>query len=490
LLFPGPCLKKESGVGVYRPERGASECEMKSLGKPFPCTSICSYIMDSVADGVFTIDRDWNVTYFNRSVQMLTGLSSAEAVGRKCWDVFHTRDCKDVCILRACMDEDRRISHRVMTIVRQDGTTVPISVSASPLKDSSGRILGGVETVRDISQPGRPWEKPFHDALCGIITIDPHLIETLRLFPQVAESGATVLLLGESGTGKELAARAIHTLSNRAEGPFVAVNCGALPGDLMESELFGYKAGAFTDARKDKPGRFQLAQGGTLFLDELGEMPLPLQAKILRVLQERVFEPLGGVESIQADVRVVASTNRDLARMVESGTFRRDLYYRLNVVQFTMPPLRHRIQDVPMLAEHCLVHRRFAPDKDIRGFSPEAMRLLTRHAYPGNVRELENIVEYACILCPGGLIEPEHMPKYLKPVLPPISDGEPMTMDEVRYHAAVRAVKRNNGNRNAACRELCITKDTLRRILKFGQEEKIVPCEGGTTCSSGGSEAG
>ncbi|GFK93757.1 Transcriptional regulatory protein ZraR [Fundidesulfovibrio magnetotacticus] len=446
---------------------------MKQLGTPFPCTSMCSFIMDSVADGVFTVDTDWAITYFNKSAEALTGIPMARALGAKCWDVFQTKDCKDVCVLRACMTDDRKIAHRIMHILRGDGTTAAVSVSAAPLKDNKGRIIGGVETLRDLTGG-------FDDArhVCwgspeDFCTKDRSLTELVRILPQVAQSEATVLLLGESGTGKELFARAIHRLSGRAKGPFVAVNCGALPENLMESELFGYKAGAFTDARRDKPGRFQLAEGGTLLLDEIGDLPLALQSKILRVLQERVYEPLGGVESVAADVRVVASTNRDLARMVDEGTFRGDLYYRLNVVQFTLPPLRERSQDVPLLVDHALRHRRRAQGKDIRGVAPEAMRLLTRYGYPGNIRELENILEYACILCPGGLIQVDHLPRNLRPAIRPVTSDGPMTMDEVRYHAAVKAVKRNLGNRNAACRELGISKDTLRKILKLnGTEEK------------------
>jgi len=428
--------------------------------------------MDSVADGVFTIDRDWSVTFFNRAAEDLTGVARTDAVGSKCWDVFRTKECKDSCVLRACMEQDRNISHRIMTIARADGVTVPVSVSAAPLKDHTGAIIGGVETLRGLSggeEVGRliGWNAPR-----DFCTRDPYLTELVRILPQIAGSDSTVLLLGESGTGKELFSRAIHRLSARSKGPFVAVNCGALPEHLMESELFGYKAGAFTDARRDKPGRFQLAEGGTLLLDEIGEMPLSLQSKILRVLQEKVFEPLGGVESVATDVRIIASTNRDLTKMVEEGTFRRDLYYRLNVVQLTLPPLRERGQDIPLLVEHCLRHRSTVLGKDVRGVTPDVMRILMRHDYPGNIRELENIIEYACILCPGGLIEPDHLPRNLRPVIRPASTDIPLTMEEVRYHAARRAVSRNQGNRNAACRELGITKDTLRRILRLGTEDE------------------
>uniref|UniRef100_A0A7C4ENK1 PAS domain-containing protein n=1 Tax=Fundidesulfovibrio putealis TaxID=270496 RepID=A0A7C4ENK1_9BACT len=439
---------------------------MKHLDRPFACKSMCTFIMDSVADGVFTIDRDWTITYFNRAAETITGVPQGEALGRKCWDVFHTKDCQDVCILRQSMEHGERALHRVMSIRPRGGEPVQVSVSAAPLRDSDGVIIGGVETIRELSplsQTGKAGGLKTSQDFC---TRDPYLSEVVRILPQIAESEATVLLLGESGTGKELFARAIHRLSGRSKGPFVAVNCGALPEQLMESELFGYKAGAFTDARKDKPGRFELAEGGTLLLDEIGDLPYALQAKILRVLQERVFEPLGGVKSQAANVRVVASTNRDLARMVEEGTFRGDLYYRLNVVQFTLPPLRERSQDIPLLVDNALRLRRSTLGKDIGGVSPEVMRLLTRYDYPGNIRELENIIEYACILCPGGLIQVPHLPKHLRPAAPTSAQDGPMTMEEVRQLAAKRAVQRNQGNRNAACRELGISKDTLRRLLK------------------------
>jgi transcriptional regulator with PAS, ATPase and Fis domain len=254
----------------------------------------------------------------------------------------------------------------------------------------------------------------------------------------------------------------------------VAVNCGALPENLMESELFGYKAGAFTDARRDKPGRFQLAEGGTILLDEVGDLPLTLQAKILRVLQERVFEPLGGVEGVAADVRVIAATNRDLERMVGDGGFRQDLYFRLNVVRMTLPPLRERRGDIPLLVDHWFKRRMQAGGKDIEGLSAEAMRLLMAHPFPGNIRELENILEYASILCPGGLIQVEHLPADVRACEHPGPlEATGLTMEEIRYRAAVEAVERNGGNRNAACRELGISKDTLRRILNRADDSPL-----------------
>lgn len=445
-----------------------------SLGKPFPCTSLCSFIIDSVGDGLFTVDREWNIIFFSNSAGDITGVAPDKAVGRKCWEVFRTEGCAENCVLRACIDEDRKIANRIMMVERPDGVRIPVSVSAAPLKDQDGNVIGGVETFRDIScgpaskradgQKGGPCTPE------GFCSRDPNLEEILRILPQVAQSEATVLLLGESGTGKEYFAHAIHNLSSRSEGPFVALNCGALPALLMESELFGYKAGAFTDARRDKPGRFQLAEGGTILLDEIGDLPLPLQGKILRVLQERVFEPLGGVESVAADVRVIAATNHDLERMVAEGSFRQDLYYRLNVVRMTLPPLRERRDDIPLLIEHCLRRRRQVGNIDIQGLSPEAMRLLLAHPFPGNIRELENIIEYASILCTGGLIQVEHLPADVRACEHPGADSNrPPTMEDIRYQGAVEAVERNGGNRNAACRDLGISKDTLRRILSRGE---------------------
>jgi PAS domain S-box-containing protein len=442
------------------------------LGKPFPCTSLCSFIMDSVADGIFTVDREWNIIFFSNSAAEIVGVTPEKAVGRKCWEVFRTRDCAEHCVLRACIAEDRKIVGRIMLVERADGVQVPVSISAAPLKDHGGNVIGGVESFRDLS--AAPGQRMGGKLPKGFCSRDPNMAEILRILPQVAASEATVLLLGESGTGKEFFARAIHELSPRHKGPFVAVNCGALPENLMESELFGYKAGAFTDARRDKPGRFQLAEGGTILLDEVGDLPLTLQAKILRVLQERVFEPLGGVEGVAADVRVIAATNRDLERMVGDGGFRQDLYFRLNVVRMTLPPLRERRGDIPLLVDHWFKRRMQVGGKDIEGLSAEAMRLLMAHPFPGNIRELENILEYASILCPGGLIQVEHLPADVRACEHPGPlEATGLTMEEIRYRAAVEAVERNGGNRNAACRELGISKDTLRRILNRADDSPL-----------------
>ncbi len=438
---------------------------MKPPSDLFPGDAASAFALENVADGVFAVDRDFIVRYCNLAAGEIARIDPAEAVGRTCREVLGVSNCRSVCVLRQSMEEAKSIANRIVMLKRAGCPDVPVCISAAPIWAVGGAVVGGVQVFRDLSGGGFVSRLAGLQPLDDFGTSDSRLSEIVRMLPQIAQSDSTVLLLGESGTGKEVFARAIHKLSQRSSRPFVAVNCGALPEHLMESELFGYKSGAFTDARRDKPGRFALADTGTLLLDEIGDLPYAMQAKILRVLQERAFEPLGGVETMPADVRVVAATNHDLRRMVAEGTFRQDLYYRLGVVVIHIPPLRERLGDVPLLVERLLGRCRMAAAKRIQAVSPEAMERLMRHDYPGNVRELENILEYAAILCPGPTIEVCHLPEGLRGAA---SGGPPQTgrtMDDIRREAARQAVLRHGGNRNAACRELGISKDTLRRIL-------------------------
>lgn len=434
----------------------------------FPSHLPCSAVLDSLADGVFTVDLDWNVTFFNEAASRITGIPGEEAVGSKCWDVFHSSLCDGNCALRTCMEQSGRISNKTIFFIRSDGKKIPISISASSLKNAEGRLIGGVESFRDMTDIQMMRRKVedswrFED----IVGKSKALGKVFSILPQVSKSEATVLLLGESGTGKELFAKAVHNLSERSKGPFVAVNCGALPDNLLESELFGYKAGAFTDARKDKPGRFELAAGGTIFLDEIGDLPANLQVKLLRVLQEKSYEPLGSVSSVKSDVRVVAATNRNLEELVNEGSFRQDLYYRLNVVTLNLPPLRERREDIPLLVNYFTTRLNSLQGKDISGLSEDALQIVMRHDFPGNVRELENILEFSFILCPSGFVQVEHLPEYLQPKSETVEDESeiPMTLEEIKCRAIQRALTRNNGKRMATCRELGITKDTLRRAI-------------------------
>ena len=427
-------------------------------------------ILESIADGVFTIDRDFIVRSFNRAAEEITGVPREEAIGQPCCEVFRAEICERMCALKQTELTGKPVVNRLVYIVRADGSEIPISVSAMPLKDEHGTIVGGVETFRDLTQVEefrKQLERSF--SFRDMLSQNRRMQELFELLPQIAESESTVLVEGETGTGKELMARALHDLSPRNAGPLVAVNCGALPDTLLESELFGYVAGAFTDARRDKAGRFAQADGGTLFLDEIGDISPALQVKLLRVLQEGVYEPLGSVESVTANVRIIAAANQNLEVEVEAGRFRQDLYYRINVICLTVPPLRDRREDIPLLADHFINRFNNLRGRDIAGLSRDALNAFMRHDWPGNVRELENAIEHAFILCPGGLIAQAHLPEKFH--APHLAHPPATTLEEIEAQAIHHALVRNNWKRKATAEELGVCKSTLwRKIKRFGIE--------------------
>jgi len=429
-------------------------------------------ILDSIADGVFTVDLDWRITSFNAAAERITGMSRDEAVGRFCAEVFRATVCEESCVLRRTMESGEQVINEEISIVRSDGETIPVSISTALLRDAGGEIVGGVETFRDLSVIAElrrelSASRTFHD----IISKDHRMFDLFDIMPDLAESESTVLIVGESGTGKELFARAVHNLSPRSSGPIVTVNCGALPDTLLEAELFGYRAGAFTDARRDKPGRFALASGGTIFLDEIGDVSPATQVKLLRVLQERVYEPLGATESVKADVRVIAATNRDLEAMVEEGTFRRDLYYRINVVRLRIPPLRERREDIPLLIDHFIGRFNRLRGRAVSGVTADAMSILMGHDYPGNVRELENIIEHAFVLCRSGMIGMRHLPDRFRRDEGARHSAGAASLAELEGRFLIEALKRNGWNRERTARELGMHKTTLwRKVRRLGIE--------------------
>ncbi len=426
-------------------------------------------ILDSISDGVFTVDNRWLVTSFNRAAQQITGVPRGQAIGRRCCDVFRASICEGACALRQTLETGRPIVNQTVYIVDVRGRRIPISISTAILRDASGQPIGGVETFRDLSVV-EELRKELHAtySFADIIGHSPAMRRLFVLLPQVATSDSSVLIEGPSGTGKELFARALHNLSKRKSRRFVAINCGALPDTLLESELFGYKAGAFTDARKDKPGRFALAQGGTIFLDEIADVSPAMQSRLLRVLQERIYEPLGGIEPVQANVRLVAATHADLQERVRRGRFREDLYYRINVVRLQLPALRDRREDIPLLVDHFIHRFNHLKEKDIAGVSEAAMAPLLEHDYPGNVRELENIIEHAFVLCPSGLIQPEHLPASLckHTSLTAPRGSAATTLKDMEALMIQDALRKHQGNRQAAARTLGIHPATLFRKAK------------------------
>ena len=426
-------------------------------------------ILDSVTDGVFTVDRQWRITSFNKAAERITGVPHEEAIGRQCCDVFRASICERECALRQTIDSGRPVVNKAVYIIDADARQVPISISTAILRDENGEIAGGVETFRDLSlveELRKEIEGRY--SFADIIGRSPAMQSLFELLPVVAESDSTVLIRGASGTGKELVARAIHNLSPRGQKRFVAINCGALPDTLLESELFGHKAGAFTDARKDKPGRFAIADGGTILLDEIGDISLAMQVRLLRVLQERVYEPLGSVTPVPADVRVITATHQDLRKLVQEKRFREDLYYRINVFRLDLPTLRDRREDIPLLVDHFVSRFNAVQNKNVSGVSDEVMNVLMRCDFPGNARELENVIEHAFVLCRSGLIELHHLPQE-------ILEGSGLATVQARPGTTLRsiealhitdALRRKNGNRKEAAKELGIHPTTLRRKIK------------------------
>ncbi len=368
-------------------------------------------ILSNIADGVFTVDSKFRITFFNEAASEITGFAGKEAIGRYCHEIFRTPICDLDCPLRQSLRTGRRVKNFEIDILTRANMRQTISVSTAPLVDQNGAFLGGVETFRDLSTI-----KELRKEIAGkytfqdIIAKTPQMRQIFHTLPNIAQSDATVLLQGRSGTGKELFAHAIHNLSPRSSGPLIAVNCGALPEGLLESELFGYVKGAFTDAKQDRVGRFQAAQGGTIFLDEIGDAPLPIQIKLLRVLESREFQPLGSDTTLSTDVRVVAATNQDLEQLVSEGRFREDLYYRLNVILIQIPDLHERKEDIPLLVEHFIERFGQRTGRNIRGITDDAMAVLLEYPYPGNVRELENVLEHAYIVSGGPYITAEDLP--------------------------------------------------------------------------------
>ncbi len=427
-------------------------------------------ILNSIADGVFTVNLDFRITWMNRAAEKILGIGKEESIGKLCYEIFHANICEHSCALKETMTTGRNIVNRTIFIVNTEGKRIPISISTAIIKDENGDITGGVETFRDVSEieelrKSIELKYTFED----IISKNKKMQEVFSIIPDIAGSTSSVLIEGPSGTGKELIAQAIHNLSNRKDKPLIIINCGALPENLLESELFGYKAGAFTDAKKDKEGKIALADGGTIFFDEIGEVSQSIQVKLLRFLQEKEYEPLGGVKTLKADVRVISATNKDLYDEVLKENFRDDLYYRLNVVNIKLPALSSRKEDIPLLIKHFINRFNRHQGKDIEGISDNVMNALMQHDYPGNIRELENIIEHAFVLCKEKYIQMIHLPAHFRDGEDTLSAG--MTLDEVEKLHILKTLEKNSWNKSKTAGDLGIDQSTLwRKLKRYGIE--------------------
>jgi len=428
-------------------------------------------ILSSIADGVFTVDSERIITSFNRAAEKITGVPASQAIGKHCQDVFHSDICEN-CLLKDTLETGIDAIDRPVNIINSQGEKIPISISTSVLKDEEGNALGAVETFRDLSTIEHLRKELSRNySLEDIISKSPKMHKLFSILPDIAESESTVLIQGPSGSGKELFARAIHNLSPRKKANYVVINCGTLPVQLFESEIFGYVKGAFTDAKKDKKGKLGAVDGGTVFFDEIGELPLSTQVKLLRLLQEREYEPLGSTETVKADIRIVAATNQDLKELVAQAKFRDDLYFRLAVVKFDLPPLKDKREDIPYLVDHFINKFNAKTGKKIISVSPNVMSTLMNYDFPGNIRELENIIEHGFVLCRGSIIKREHLPPELIRIE---KDSEvnkdilstPVTESIDEQNQIITALRNCGGVISKAAEELGVHRTTLWRKIK------------------------
>ena len=425
-------------------------------------------ILNGIPHAAALLGSDGRVLAMNGLLETLTGHHSEEVHGIPGELVIRSREPLSRSVLDGAARGGAPASLE-SDVLGADRRRVPVRITLSPLRHDAETASALLVFIEDISLVRKLDALGLAAApVQGIVSKSASMQQVLELLPVMARTDATLLVTGETGTGKDLLAEAVHAASRRAKFPFVKVNCGALPESLLESELFGHARGAFTGAHADKPGMFRLAQGGTIFLTEIGDLPLSLQVKLLTALDDRAFFPLGSSKRVEVDVRVVAGTHRDLAALVAEGRFRQDLFFRLNVLNVRLPPLRERDGDVRLLADHFLEEISKRLGKAIDGFTPQAQTVLDRYAYPGNVRELRNIVEYAASICRDGRIRPEHLPDYL------VKGTAPASAPERSRDAGGGRGEGPGGVRFAGLSGKATWKDVERRLIM----EALVECGG------------
>jgi PAS domain S-box-containing protein len=445
---------------------------MAKLTDSWQNARILTHVFDQLSDAIVLYDARHVITGINAAAERLFGMSAEEVVGRDCRVIFHCQQCEPGCGMHTGLNVPNA-SNTAVRLRTENGMEKLVVIRTSQLYTEDGKVEGAVATIKDVSNEAEPERRE-------LIAQAPAMRDLMNFVKRVAISEATTILIeGENGVGKDLVAKTLHYQSLRQAEPFIAINCAAIPETLLESELFGYEKGAFTDARAQKKGIFELADKGTLFLDEIGEIPLMLQAKLLRVLEEQSFRRLGGLKDIRLDLRVVAATNKNLREAVKEGAFRQDLYFRLNVIHLQIPALRDRPEDIPALARFFVEHYNRKFKRHIEGIRPDAMRILTSHDWPGNVRELRNAIERAMILEDSHLITPASLPlsilnddqspqTALRAAAPASFPEDGISLEEQERRLLVQALEKTNGNQTQAARLLRITRDTLRyKIKKF-----------------------
>ena len=439
-------------------------------------------IVNTLQDGLIVVDPGGRILFLNPAAEKLTGYSAADLVGNSC-RILNCTGCHIIgrgtaekwCALYAAGD----VKTKRCLITNKNGRAVHVVKNGSVLRNESGRIIGAVETLTDMSEIVRQQQEieslrkscQLADGFHGLVGESPVIQQVYELIDNVAQTEVPVMILGQSGTGKELVSRAIHESGPRRDKPFIKVNCAALNENLLESELFGHVKGAYTGADRHRVGRFEAAHEGTIFLDEVGDIPPPIQVKLLRVLEEKEIERVGDHQPIGVDVRILTATNRDLEALTAQGLFREDLFFRISVFPLQIPPLSERIDDIPLLVQHFIRHNGLTSGKRIVGVSPAAMAALTNYAWPGNVRELRSSIEYAFVLCKDATIECGHLPpKILQPHHPSehrVARGNRTNLRE--REELVRVLRQAAGNQSEAARILGVSRVTIwKRIKKYG----------------------
>jgi len=422
-------------------------------------------ILDSIAEGLLTVDKNFKINFFNRAAEHITGYNREEVLDQYCKNVFKCELCESKCPIGLILESGNPIYDFRSSMEIKDGTRKPIKLNAAILKNDSDEPTGGVISFRDLSEIETIRKELISSGnFFGIIGHGKMMQEIFGLVQEIADSDAAVLIQGESGTGKEMVANAIQATSRRKSKPFVKINCAVFPETLLASELFGHIKGAFTDAIKNRPGRFELANGGTIFLDEIAEMPLQTQVQLLRVLQEGTFERVG--ESIQrkTDVRVIAATNLNIAEALKSNKLREDLYYRLNVIPIIIPPLRERTEDIPHLIKIFIKEYSKVYNKVINDVDDNVLEVLIKYPWPGNVRELENVIEFMVVRSKENIIKLNNLPSIIKPELE--SNKTVSEFKKENTSELVQLLHKHKWNKTKVAAELGIGRTTLWRLLK------------------------
>jgi len=435
-------------------------------------------ILDNLDVGIFTMDCGGHITFFNTEAENIVGYNRRQILGKPCSMIFEGSNPQEISLLKDTIDDGVSRSNRRGRMVTRDGISIPVRINFMALRNEKGTVVGGLATFHDLTlvqqlKQATRERYTFYD----MIGKSPMMEKLFEMVNVVAKTDATILIEGSTGTGKDLLARVIHSASHRAKKPFVKVNCAAIPDNLLESEMFGYVKGAFTGAEKDKIGRFQEADSGTIFLDEIGDLPLPLQAKLLRVLEDKEFYRLGSRHTVKVNVRIISASNRNLPKLVEKRLFREDLFYRLNLFHIELPELRERRVDLPLLIDHIL--RRLSSARGIRvpEVSKKVMGVLLNYPFPGNIRELENILEHALILCRENTILPEHLPEYLRLTSAARQGENPErrvnaeNQDASERNSILSILEKYHGMRVETARALGMNRTTLwRKMKKYGIE--------------------